>query len=209
MDTIQLMKAIEEKRKLAQIQAEDIVGILKDKFNDDRVIRINYRIKEKESILEKIKLFKNTTIKGQNMSEEQLLEEILDIIGITIEVKKFEESLEIEREVEEIILNTRGETKGRKIKIYDSDNEDYRDRRFDLRYLPEEGARICRSTTGWEGILMHYGNEKGIGYEIQILDTENIKIREETHEEFKKIKYQEVRNSITNTKENKSDEREI
>lgn len=88
MDAIQLMKAIEEKRKLAQIQAEEIIAILEEnkKYITGDISNISYRIKGKESILEKIKYLKN---KQKDLSEEQILDNILDIIGITVEVVDF------------------------------------------------------------------------------------------------------------------------
>lgn len=202
MDTIQLMKAIEEKRKLAQIQAEEIIAKLQEYSLFD-VSNISYRIKGKESILEKIKFLKSTP-DGANMTEEQILDEILDIIGITVEVKNFTNAMTALEQIEDIIHNEWNETRENILISGDKDMIE------ELQQYNNEGLiELKISKTGYKGVMLHYNSKGKVAYEIQITDKENIRIREETHEEFKKIKYQEVRNSITNTKENKSDDREI
>lgn len=202
MDTIQLMKAIEEKRKLAQIQAEEIIAKLQEYSLFD-VSNISYRIKGKESILEKIKFLKSTP-DGANMTEEQILDEILDIIGITVEVKNFTNAITALDQIEDIIHNEWNETRENILISGDKDMIE------ELQQYNNEGLIGLKiSKTGYKGVMLHYNNKGKVAYEIQITDKENIRIREETHEEFKKIKYQEVRNSITNTEKNKSDDREI
>ncbi|MCI8393321.1 MAG: hypothetical protein HFJ23_06035, partial [Clostridia bacterium] len=44
-------------------------------------------------------------------------------------------------------------------------------------------------------LLIQYDSKEGIPFEIQITDSENLKIREETHEEFERTKYEQVRNA--------------
>lgn len=203
MDTIQLMKAIEEKRKLAQIQVEEIIPILEENKKDmiGNVLDISYRIKGKESILEKIKYKKN---KQKDLSEEQILDNILDIIGITVEVGDFENSIYVARQIAFLINEKRNEIENNFI-IYL--NEDLI-KKFQ-QYNNKGSLRLKTSETGFEGISLHYNSEGKVGYEIQVTDKENIRIREETHEEFKRMKYKEIRNRRTNTEENRTGGRKL
>lgn len=73
----------------------------------------------------------------------------------------------------------------------------------------KDSMKLKTSETGFEGISLHYNSEGKVGYEIQVTDKENIRIREETHEEFKRMKYKEIRNRRTNTEENRTGGRKI
>ncbi len=200
MDAIQLMKAIEEKRKLAQIQAEEIIATLEEnkKYITGDISNISYRIKGKESILEKIKYLKN---KQKHLSEEQILDNILDIIGITVEVKKFEDSMKVACQITDIMNKKRNEIEYNFLVYLDEDS---------IKKLQQyKGSMILKtSKTGFEGISLHYNSKGKVWYEIQVTDKENIRIREETHDDFKRMKYKEIRKSITNTAKNRTDESE-
>lgn len=166
MDTIKLMREIEKRIS----KAEKYLPVVVERLQQQGELRLTYRIKDKEQILEKAMLFsKKSGFKG--MDEFQILDSIGDIIALTVIVDHYMDSYEMLGKI-----NDNFEINKQKIKV----------KRF--------ADHISNgSITDYLCLLIQYDTEEGIPFEIQITDNENLKIREETHEEFKRIKYKQVR----------------
>lgn len=70
MDTIKLIREIEKRIG----EAEDYLQVLLDVIQNQKGIKVTYRIKDKKRILEKVMLFSNNP-KFQGMDEIQILDE--------------------------------------------------------------------------------------------------------------------------------------
>lgn len=189
MDSIKLAREIEERRKQAEIEAQELIEILKTglpqiQSYEGQILGIHYRMKEKTSILEKIEFL---GLKEKGKSDLEILKEIKDIIGITVETKTTKDYDEIFERINEVIKKAKGITFSNYV-LHD-------------KYIP--------SKTGFQAMLMQYSPEDGISYEIQIADTENIRIRNDTHEEFKEQKYSVIRNPEQYEKERKEEQNRI
>lgn len=174
----ELIQQIEEKREKAQEEVEELLEILQQEKETMektgiRIENISYRIKETESILEKIKFLKLTW--SQDKQYLEILNEMKDIIGITVEIEDFEESSDAARKIicDEI---TRALSRTKRLKC------------SSIRSVDE-------NLTGYVAEQIYYkGLNYGIPFEIQVSDTKNIAIRDNTHEEFKEEKYMMLRN---------------
>lgn len=167
MDTIKLLKEIEKKIK----KAESYLPVVLKIFEQQKGIKLMYRIKDKKRILEKIMLISNNP-KFQGMDEIKILNMIEDIIGVTVVIDKLEDAFDISSE---IIVQL--ESQKQPIKFT---------RHID--HINDNGG-----PTGYKGLLLFFDSEEGMPFELQITDNENLAIREDTHEEFEKIKYGEIR----------------
>lgn len=185
MDSVKLIREIEERRKQAKEEAEELIEILKTELLKsqeyaEHVLSVDYRIKEKSSILEKIGFFK---LRYPEKSDLEILEEkIRDIIGITVETR----SVEAYGIAFVGTVNAIKEVKGLEIPKQEE-------------VLWRDGTNT--RTKGLTFLSMYYRPENGIPYEIQIADRENIQRRNSTHDEFKAQKYKEVRQQTNNSRE--------
>lgn len=123
-------------------------------------------LKEIQKIIQKLNLRKYQE-KYQSLSEEEILETIYDILGITIVISQLENVYF----VRDLLIK----------KLMESD----------LIIDYQEGSDYLKkqSKAGYQGILCYFRNRDGMMMEIQITDQVNLKVREETHEQFNRIKY--------------------
>ncbi len=170
MDTIELIREIEEKIR----KAEEYLPVLIETLQKQEGIKLTYRIKDKERILEKVMLFSNYS-NFQGMDEGQILNEIKDIIGLTVVVDNLDDSFEVADKIKSMVEEERELVKLKKGIDHISDNG---------------------GPTGYKGLLLQFDSEEGVPFEVQVTDKENLTVREATHEEFEKIKYGKVRNLL-------------
>ncbi len=171
MDTVKLLRAIEERRNQAEKEAKVIVQILETQLCSmpewkNQILSITYRIKEKRSIAEKIEYLK---LHYPEKTDLEILDWIKDIIGITIETKELADHVYVQLALEKVI---------KQLKIEKCDFID----RLNI-----------AGVTGFRAQQLYFKPIEGIPYEIQITDTKNIQIRESTHEAFKNEKYKAIR----------------
>lgn len=174
MDTIKLTREIEKKIK----KAKEYLPVLIEMLQNQEGIKLTYRIKDKQRILEKVMLFSNTS-NFQGMNENQILNRVGDIIGLTIVVNNLEDSFEISNKIISQL-----EKKSQLVKFEKC-----------IDHISDNGG-----PTGYKGLLLLFDSEEGVPFEIQVTDNENVKIRETTHEEFEKIKYGQVRSLLKEQK---------
>lgn len=167
MDTIKLIREIEKRIE----KAEEYLPVVIEMLQKNEGIKFTHRIKGKEQILEKIRLFAGKQY-YQGMDEIQILDSIGDIIGLTVIADDFTDAY--------LMLG----------KI--NDNFKMEKQQIKVERLVDYISKA--SNTNYRCLLEQLYPEEGIPFEIQITDEENLKIREETHEEFKRIKYKQVRN---------------
>ena len=163
MDVIKVSKEIDKKIKEAKAYLSTLLEI----FQHQKGINLTYRIKEKNRILEKIMLFSSKP-DFQNIDETEILNQIGDIIGLTIVIKTLEDTVAVANEI-----ITQLENQPQAIRCIGVNN-----------YINNNGGK-----TGYKGLLLAFKSQEGMPFEIQITDKENLTIRENTHEEFEKIKY--------------------
>lgn len=168
MDTIKLIKEIESKIR----KAEEYLPRLITMLQKQEELKLMYRIKDKKRILEKVMLFASKP-EYQGMDEKQILDAIGDIIGLTIVVGERLNPLDSYEMLGKIMDNFEGGNGPIKVKRF-------------IDHIAKGGGH-----TGYQCLLVQYDNEEGIPFEIQIVDDENLKLREETHEEFKRVKYEQ------------------
>lgn len=170
MDNIKLLRKIERKIE----EAESYLPEILEAFQGLRPI---YRIKDKKRILEKIQLRLNNP-RFQGMDEVEILDTIGDIIGLTI----VRENIENVPTTSDFILE-----------------------QIEAEKLPIEPIAFVdhikdKGPTNYKCELLVFEYKGEIKFEIQITDKENLAIREATHEEFEKIKYGKIRNSVNEPK---------
>ncbi len=198
MDSIKLIREIEERRKRAKEEAEELIEILKTELFKrqeyaEHVLSVDYRIKEKSSILEKIEFFK---LRYPEKSDLEILEEkIRDIIGITVETRSVEDYIIAFVGTVNAIQEVKGlkMPKQKDVLLHDGTNTGTKS--------SELWSNVNTKTNGLIFLSMYYRPENGIPYEIQIADRENIQRRNSTHDEFKVQKYKEVRQQTNNSRE--------
>jgi len=168
MDTIQLLKEIEKKIKAAEQYLPELLTYLQQ-LED---VKISHRIKNKLRILEKIMLWSKTS-KYQGINELELLENVGDIIGITLEIDEISNAFDIADRI---------------IQHLQSSNQSISYTGC-INHISDNGG-----ITGYKGLLLVFNNNR-IPFEIQITDAKNLAIRESTHDEFVKSKYASVKSS--------------
>lgn len=182
MDTIKLIKEIERKIREAEAYLPVLIAMLQQQeglksIQGQEELNLIYRIKDKKRILEKVILFSNKS-GYEGMDENQILDSIGDIIGLTIVVDSVSGSYQrLYEMLGEINYN------------FERGSQPIEVKRF-VDHISDDGG-----TTGYKCLLIQYDSKEGIPFEIQITDSENLKIREETHEEFERTKYEQVRNA--------------
>lgn len=164
MNYNELINEIENRILLANEFLPVIVDELKIHFGDN----IIYRIKNKERILDKLHRWSSMT-GYKAISPLTALNSVRDIIGITVIVDKLEEACGVADEI---------------IEHFENKTEPIE---FDLKrnYIDE-----LTSITGYKFIVLGTLNRGFIPFEIQITDMENLSIRDATHSEFVKKKYE-------------------
>lgn len=172
MDTIKLIKEIESRIRKAEAYLPTLIAMLQQQEE----LKLMYRIKDKERILEKVRLFSSKP-EYEGMDEDRILDSIGDIIGLTIVVGS------------ELDQTASYEMLGKINDNFERGSEPIEVKRF-VDHIIDDGG-----TTGYKCLLIQYDSKEGIHFEIQITDSENLKIREETHEEFERTKYEQVRNA--------------
>ena len=166
MDTIKLLKEIEKKIKTAESYMPRLLEIF-----EQQGIKPTYRIKDKNRILEKVMWVSNNP-NFQEMDEIEILNKVNDIIGLTVVTNTLEDAFTISDKIVNQLL-------GQSIKF-----------KRCIDHISDNGG-----ITDYKALLLLFGSEEGIPFEVQVTDNENLAIREATHKEFEKIKYGKVRAS--------------
>lgn len=175
MDTIKLLNEIDKKIAEAQSYLPKLLELFQQQG-----IKLKYRIKDRNRILEKVMLLsKNPNFKG--VDEFEILNGIADIIGLTVVIPQLEDAFDVSNRIVFQLENY---------------NQSIEFNRY-IDHITDNGG-----PTGYKGLLLFFDSKDGIPFEIQVTDNENLKIREDSHKEFERIKYEKVRALLNEQKEN-------